>query len=83
MAVVVWVDPDTDGGVVISGFPVGSALNSSKFTFSGTLTPGPLANDILQVRVTLDPKGCTLPSTLLDSITDIGAGTAINYKYYF
>ena len=71
------MDPDTDGVVVGSRLPAGSILNSSKVTFNGTSTSGVLVNDALQVRVTSDPKGCTLPSMLLDSITEVGAGTAI------
>ena len=75
MAAVVWVDPDTDGGVVISGLPDGSVLNSSKFTFNGTSISGPLVNSTVQMRVTSDPKGGMGLAMLLDNTTEVGAGT--------
>ena len=55
MAVLLWTDPDTDGGVVVSGLPAGSVLSSSKFTFNGISISGPLVTNTVQIRVTLDP----------------------------
>ena len=73
VAVVMQVDPDTDGVVAVSRLP---SLNSSKFTFSGTSIPGPLVNNTVQVRVTSDPKGGMGLGMLLDTTTEVGAGTA-------
>ena len=78
MAVVVWMDPDTDGRVVVSGLPAGSTFNSSKATFNGMSIPGPLVTITLQIRVRSDPKGGMGLGMLLDSTTTVGAGTAYN-----
>ena len=78
MAVVMWVDPDTGRGVVVSGLPAGSALNSSKFTFNGISISGPLSTNTVQIRVTSDPKGGMGLGMLLDSSTEMGAGTVHN-----
>ena len=76
MAVVLWTEPDTDGGVVVSGLPAGSVLNNSKFTFNGMSISDPLGTNTVQVRVTSDPKGGMGLGMLLDSTTEMGAGTA-------
>ena len=72
------MEPDTDGGVVVSGLPAGSVLNSSKFTFNGMSISGPLVTNTVQVRVTSDPKGGMGLGMLLDSTTEMGAGTVHN-----
>ena len=75
------MDPNTDGVVVVSRLPAGSVLKSSKFTFKGTSIPGPLINTTVQFRVISDPKGGMGLAMLLDSIIEVGAGTAVeNYK---
>ena len=79
MAVVVWTDPDTDGGVVVSGLSAGSVFNSSKFTFNGISISGPLVTITVQIRVTSDPKGGMGFGMLLDSTTEVGTGT-VNKK---
>ena len=83
-AVVVCVDPDTDGGVVVSADPGGSILNSSKVTFNAASISGPLVNSTAQVSVTLAPKGGTITwlGMLVDSVMEVGAGTANDYDNY-
>ena len=70
------MDPDTDGGVVVSAGPGGSVLNSSKFTVNDISISGLLVKFTVHVRVTLDPKGGMGWSVLLDNFTEVGAGTA-------
>ena len=75
----VCVDPDTDGGVVVSAGPGGSILNSSKVTFNATSMAGPLVNSTAQASMTFDPKGGTINwlGLLVDSVMEVGAGTAM------
>ena len=54
-----------------------SGLVTAVFTVTGTSTTE--LNTTAQVRVTLDPKGGIGLSVLLDSITEVGLGTAENY----
>ena len=70
------MDPDVDGAEIVHGLPAGSVLNSSKFTFNDTSIPGPPGNTTVQMRVTSDPKGGMGLAMVLDSITEVGAGTA-------
>ena len=76
----VWVDPDTDGRVVVIGLSAGSVLNSSKFTFNGISISGPLSINTAQIRVTSDPKGGMGLGMLLDSITEMGGGTEMQTR---
>ena len=76
----VWVDPDTDGRVVVIGLSAGSVLNSLKFTFNGISISGPLSTNTVQIRVTSDPKGGMGLGMLLDSTTEVGAGTAMQKR---
>ena len=73
----VCVDPDTDGGVVVSAGPSGSILNSSKVAVNATSMAGPLVNFTLQVSVTLDPNGGSIIwlGMFVDSVIEVGAGT--------
>ena len=50
-----------------------SSVVHTVFTVTGTSTAG--LNSTAQVRVTLDPKGGIGLGMLLDSITEVGAGT--------
>ena len=61
---------------MVSGLPAGSTLNSSKVTFNRTSIPGPLLNNTVQMRVTLDPMGRIGLVILLDSVIEVGTGTA-------
>ena len=76
MAEVIEVDPDIDGALVVSGFPAGSVLNTSKLTFNGMLIPGPLDKKAVQPRATSNPKGGMGLGIPLDSTTEVGTGTA-------
>ena len=78
MATLVWMDPDCDKGVIVSGLPAGSVLNSSRFTLNGMSISGPLVTNTVQIRVTSDPKGGMGLGMLLDSTTEMGAGTVHN-----
>ena len=51
-----------------------SGLVNTVFTVTGASTAG--LNSTVQVRVTVDPKGGIGLGMLLDSITEVGAGTA-------
>ena len=73
MAVVVWVDPDTAGVVVVSVLPAGSL--KLIFTFTGTSTAG--LNTTVQVTITSDPTGRMGLGLLLVNFIDAGAGTVI------
>ena len=53
-----------------------SSVVNTVLTVTGTSTAG--LNSTAQVRVTLDPKGGMGLGMLLDSIAEIGAGTAKN-----
>ena len=64
------MDPDTDGVVVVSGFPAGS-LNSI-FTVAGTSIAG--YKSAVQVRITVDPIGLTASGLTLFVKTWIAAG---------
>ena len=52
--------------------PVG--VVNTVFTITGISTAG--VNSTVQVRVTVDPKGGIGLGMLLDSVTEVGAGTA-------
>ena len=84
------MDPDIDGRVVVSGLPTGSVLNNSKFTFNGISISGPLVDSTVQMRVMSDPKGGMGLAMLLDTVIEMGAGTACiihcgfkRLKYHF
>ena len=51
-----------------------AGLVNTAFTVTGTSTAG--LNSTVQVRVTSDPKGGIGLGMLLDSVTEVGAGTA-------
>ena len=53
-----------------------AGLVNTVFTVTGTSTAGLNSRVTVQVRVTSDPKGGIGLGMLLDSITEVGAGTA-------
>ena len=64
--------PITGCAVLARMNPFGSV--NAVFTVTGTSTAG--LNSTVQVRVTSDPKGGIGLGMLLDSVTEVGAGTA-------
>ena len=61
-------------GCAVLGIMNPSSEVNTVFTVTGTSTAG--LNSTAQVRVTLDPKGGMGLGILLDSTTEVGAGTA-------
>jgi hypothetical protein len=64
--------PITGCAVLVDMNP--SSVVNVVLTVTGTSTAG--LNSTAQVRVTSDPKGGIRLGTLLDSMTEVGAGTA-------
>ena len=68
--------------LLITGCVVLAIVNPSRLVtavFTVTETSTTELNTTVQVRVTPDPKGGIGLSVLLDSITELGFGTAENY----
>ena len=62
-------------GCAVLGIVNPSSVVHSVLTVTGTSTAG--LNSTAQVRVTSDPKGGMGLGMLLDSVTEVGAGTAL------